>query len=215
MTCAEFEAVLPEMLEGEPSSAQEEHLQSCSACLSLAGDLSLISQHARSLPLDADPSARVWNSIEIALRQEGLIHPPPRPAAVASFVPRWRPAWALSLAAAMLLAFGALLYERGTGRPELSGKAAVSGVSTASSQLEAAQSFSPEDERVLAALESRPPAVRATYEGNIQRVNAYIRDAETWAKSDPNDEEAQQYLMGAYEQRAVIYQMALDHSLSQ
>ena len=48
---------------------------------------------------------------------------------------------------------------------------------------------------------------------NLQNVNAYIRDAEESAQADPNDEQAQQVVMDAYEQRATVYQMALDHSL--
>ena len=35
-----------------------------------------------------------------------------------------------------------------------------------------------------------------------QNVNAYIRDAEESAQANPNDEEAQQIVMDAYEQRA-------------
>jgi len=44
-------------------------------------------------------------------------------------------------------------------------------------------------------------------------VNEYIRDAEESAQADPNDEEAQQSLMDAYEQRAMVYDMALDRSM--
>jgi hypothetical protein len=47
----------------------------------------------------------------------------------------------------------------------------------------------------------------------LRAVNAYIRDAELTARSNPNDEIAQRYLMNAYEQRAMVYHMALDRSL--
>jgi hypothetical protein len=43
-------------------------------------------------------------------------------------------------------------------------------------------------------------------------VNAYIEDAEASAKQNPTDEEAQQSLMNAYEQRSMVYEMALDRS---
>jgi hypothetical protein len=55
--------------------------------------------------------------------------------------------------------------------------------------------------------------MRAAYAANLKSVNDYIRDAEESVKSDPNDEEAQQSLMAAYEQRAMVYEMALDRSL--
>ena len=60
---------------------------------------------------------------------------------------------------------------------------------------------------------SRSPAMQAQYASNLQNVNAYIRDAEESAQADPNDEEAQQIVMDAYEQRATVYEMALDRSL--
>ena len=55
--------------------------------------------------------------------------------------------------------------------------------------------------------------MRASYAANLQNVNAYIRDAEQTVQSDPNDEEAQHSLMAAYEQKAMVYEMALDRSL--
>ena len=70
-----------------------------------------------------------------------------------------------------------------------------------------------EDQQLLAAVASRSPAMRAQYASNLQNVNAYIRDAEESAQADPNDEEAQQIVMDAYEQRAAVYEMALDRSL--
>jgi hypothetical protein len=214
MTCAEFERFLPEMLVGKLSTEQQRHLEDCLACSDLVSDLHLISRQARSLQADEDPSPRVWNSIEVALRQEGLIREDglmhrPQPASVAPpFFPRWRPAWALAFAATFLVAFGALLYQRGTGRPQI-----ASYVQTPVAGAVDLAAYSPEDQSILAEISSRSPALRSAYEANLQNVNAYIRDAEQWAKSNPNDEEAQQYLMNAYEQRAVVYTMALDRSL--
>ncbi len=55
--------------------------------------------------------------------------------------------------------------------------------------------------------------MRTSYADNLQNVNAYIRDAEQTVQNDPNDEEAQRSLMAAYEQKAMVYEMALDRSL--
>jgi hypothetical protein len=55
--------------------------------------------------------------------------------------------------------------------------------------------------------------MRDAYEQNLRAVNAYIHDAEQSANNDPNDEVAQQYLRNAYEQKAMVYEMALDRSL--
>src|SRR5262249_11475201 len=70
-----------------------------------------------------------------------------------------------------------------------------------------------EDDQLLETVGARSPALRAAYEADLQRVNAYIRDAEESAQSNPNDEEAQRYLMDAHEQKAMMYEMALDRSL--
>ncbi len=70
-----------------------------------------------------------------------------------------------------------------------------------------------DDQQLLETVALRMPSMRAAYEENLRAVNAYIRDAEQSAHSDPNDEVAQQYLRNAYEQKAMVYEMALDRSL--
>ena len=69
-----------------------------------------------------------------------------------------------------------------------------------------------EDHGLLEAVNFPTPAVRATYEANLKDVNAYIEDAEASARQNPTDEEAQQSLMNAYEQKSMVYEMALDRS---
>ena len=53
--------------------------------------------------------------------------------------------------------------------------------------------------------------MRATYENELQSVNSYIRDASAYARENPADEDARKHLMDAYEQKTMLYQMALDH----
>ncbi len=72
MTCEEFERVLPEV-ENDRSREQKFHLDACTSCADLVADLNAISQQARLLRDTDEPSPRVWNSIEVALLQEGLI----------------------------------------------------------------------------------------------------------------------------------------------
>lgn len=206
MTCDEFERVLPE-LEGDRSIEQERHLRTCRACSDLVSDLDLISQQAKILLDDVDPSPRVWNSIEIALRQEGLIHQP-QPQLVSSRVraTHWHLAW-LAPATAFVALFAILMYQRG-GRPdggplvrEAAGSSAI--VNTV-----------PTDEaQLLRFVADRAPAQQAAYESDLRAVDEYIRDAERTARSNPNDEVAQQYLVNAYEQRAMVYEIAMDPAL--
>jgi len=59
-------------------------------------------------------------------------------------------------------------------------------------------------------LEAVSPDMRSTYEGQLRTVNSYIRDAQSSLKQNPGDEDARQHLMDAYEQKEMLYQMALD-----
>ena len=76
MNCTEFQEFLPEVFEGGRTAEQESHLKSCPVCSSLVADLELIAREARQLQEVAEPNPRVWNSIEITLRQEGIIREP-------------------------------------------------------------------------------------------------------------------------------------------
>ena len=70
-----------------------------------------------------------------------------------------------------------------------------------------------EDQQILDAVALQAPMMKASYEDNLRSVNAYIRDAESSLQQDPYDQEARQYLMEAYEQKAMLYDMALNRSL--
>lgn len=240
MNCAEFQRVLPELIDEGNSLEHETHLRTCSACSSLVDDLQTISREARGLQASEEPSPRVWeaidrslqewqadldyiaeqalslqgseepsprlwNSLEIELRREGLIRPPQRAHSVVSFFERWRVAWLVPVAAALLVAASLIVQRADNGGLQLADKGPS--VSTAQSSSDA------DDQQVLEAVAARAPAMRATYEANLQNVNKYIQEAKQSADADPNDEEAQESLVNAYEQKAMIYDMALDRSL--
>ena len=215
MNCVELQRVLPDILEKSCTDEQEAHLKFCSACAELLSELDFITQQAEFLQGSEEPSPRVWNSLEIALRQEGLIREPKRELSIVHrSSPRWNKAWLLPITVALLAGFGVLRYERAQVRPQV----AASSVPVAASLQSAATTpaplrFSPgDDEQLLEVVSSRSPTMRASYEANLKNVNAYIQDAELSARTNPNDEEAQQYLMNAYEQKAMVYNMALDRS---
>ena len=216
MNCTEFQEILPEVFEAGRTAEQAAHLKSCPRCSGLLADLDLIAREARQLQELAEPSPRVWNSIEIELRREGVIHElPGGPVLVA---PRARPwnlgAWLAPVAALALVAFGIGVYQRGLFSPQPAPQlTATAPVQISNPPSAKGQPANNEDQQLLAAVASRSPAMRAQYASNLQNVNAYIRDAEESAQADPNDEEAQQIVMDAYEQRAAVYEMALDRSL--
>ena len=214
MNCADFQEVLPEVIEGGRTAEQESHLKSCPMCSGLVADLDLIASEARQLQDVAEPNPRVLNSIEIALRQEGILRDPRlRPELVPPRPRRWNLAWLAPVAAILVVGFGIGVYQR---NPRLSAQLdqqappAITKPQTGENPPNVSKI---EDEQLLAAVAKRSPAMQEQYASNLQNVNAYIKDAEESAQADPNDEEAQQIVMDAYEQRANVYEMALDRSL--
>lgn len=213
MTCNEFVRVLPE-LEGGQTTEQQQHLRTCPRCAELIAELNAITEQAqllRTAELE-EPSPRVWNSIEIALRQEGLIREPQSAETPARFsAPRRRLAWLVPAMAALLVVLGLLVYEKGGMQPQLA-KAPVP-VATPDVAAVTAPDLVPEEKQLLNLVEARTPGMRASFESDLRAVDSYIADAEQSARNNPNDEIAQQYLMNAYEQRAMVYEMAMDRNL--
>lgn len=206
MTCTEFERVLPDIIESGHTAEQQAHLTVCSSCSGLMSDLNVISQQARLLQGSEEPNPRVWNGLELALRREGLIRGPQgrQPVPFKSRRP-WQLGWLVPTMAALLITVVFLRHQRSsTALPSPEG----STLTTVSDDHSPAN-----DQELLHEVALRAPAMRDFYGADLDDVNAYIRDAESAAKSNPNDEEAQRYLMNAYEQKAMVYEMALDRSL--
>ena len=57
------------------------------------------------------------------------------------------------------------------------------------------------------------PAMKTQYEENLRRVNDSIREAQGVVDESPNDEEARRSLMDAYQQKSMLFEMAMDRSL--
>ena len=93
----------------------------------------------------------------------------------------------------------------GTSPAILPGTSAESAVASA---VEPASSA--EDQQFLSEVSTRAPAMRATYENQLRAVNADIRESQAYLDQNPGDPEARQHLMDAYEQKALLYQIALD-----
>ena len=77
-------------------------------------------------------------------------------------------------------------------------------------QPEIAPPPSADDERFLSEVSQGAPTMRATYEDQLRAVNAEIRETQEYIKWHPGDLDARQHLMEVYQQKAMLYQMALD-----
>jgi hypothetical protein len=216
MTCEEFGRVLPELEGDHHNIEQDEHLKTCSLCSGLVSDLNAISAQARLLAEDQEPSPRVWNSIAIVLRQEGLIRDPQVSAGLlGSRLGRWKLAWLRPVSIVLVVGVALLLelerIPRGT--PAAQQAATSIPVIPAADGVSQGSAIDPDQVQLLNLVASRAPAMRAGYESDLRAVNAYIRDAETSVRNNPNDAIALQYLMNAYEQRAMVYEMAMNRAV--
>jgi hypothetical protein len=204
MNCVELQQSLAE---AEDASSLEQrarlHLKACPACSALVNELNLIVAAAAQLRESDEPSPRVWNSIEFALRQEGLIRPQRR--VVSSFSARWGAArWLVPAAAMLLLALG--IYMRRESQPNQLAK-------QASMTVPVANSSDLNDEDLLQEVADNEPAMRVQYAENLRQVNESIREAQGVVDESPNDVEARRSLMDAYHQKSMLFEIAMDHSL--
>ena len=208
MTCVELQQSLAEIEDGS-GAEQRAHLETCPTCLALLAELNLIASSARELSEVNEPSPRVWNSIEIVLRKEGLIRPPragrPHPA---SFAARWGFArWMVPAAATLLILVGIYVRQHSLAPPENMATA------PARQTLPDATAAGLNDDELLQEVADKTPATQAQYQDHLRKANEYIQDAKMDVEADPNDEEARRSLMEAYQQKAMLFDMAMDRSL--
>ena len=55
--------------------------------------------------------------------------------------------------------------------------------------------------------------MKSQYEENLRRVNDSIQDAQSAVNENPDDPEARRALMDAYQQKSMLFEMAMDHPL--
>jgi hypothetical protein len=205
MNCVELQDSLAEV-EDAGTVEQRAHLMDCPACSALVKELDLIIEAAGRLQGADEPSPRVWNSITIALREEGLIRAqrmarPP----ISSFSARWGAArWLVPAAAMLLLALGLYVKQQPATR-QLTQQAAVAAPVVRASDFN--------DDDLIQEVADNTPAIRGEYADNLRRVNDSIREAQSFVDESPNDEDARRSLMDAYHQKSMLFEMAMDRSL--
>jgi hypothetical protein len=204
MTCVELQESLAEVEDGT-TPEQRAHLKTCPACSALVNDLNLIITAAGGLQEAEEPSPRVWNSIEIALRQEGLIRPQRAGSLAHSLFAGWTGRWLVPAAAMLLAAAGGLLVHEGMQTTDVSEQTAFTVPMPNPSDLN--------DNDLMQEVAVNAPAMRAAYEANLRQVNESIRDAQSMVDESPNDEDARRSLLDAYQQKSMLFELAMDRSL--
>jgi len=166
------------------------------------------------------PSARV------------LVVPPPQP--------RWSALWFAPVAILLLAAGSYLLHHRTTqsfpsesakrptqqrvqqAAPQVAQQQPTStpaqnpqvAVPTSEPSLVGADRLSPpasaDDQDFLTEVSQRAPTMRANYENQLQAVNHEIQETQAYIQDHPGDGDARQHLMEVFQQKAMLYQIALD-----
>jgi hypothetical protein len=209
MTCVELHESLTEN-ESATSAAQRAHLKDCPECAALVSELLVIACAAGDLSEAHEPSARVWNSIQLALKQEGLIRPQGR-SLLPSFGSSWGWArWAVPAAALLLVTFGIVVRQNAPSHQVADNTYVAPAATTDRAELQIAGL---NDEDLVQEISQQAPALQAEYTENLRHVNQYIQDAKVSIAANPNDEEARRSLMDAYQQKAMLFELAMDRSL--
>ncbi|HMC31242.1 MAG TPA: hypothetical protein VKL99_10450 [Candidatus Angelobacter sp.] len=209
MNCQQFQEVLPYIIESGGKPEEEEHLKTCPACTALVDDLRYIAEQAKLLLPMHDPNARVWNNIEQSLQQEGLL-PEGRMSRLGHITKTstqtksWTTlGWAMALTATIVFAVVLTNY-----KPQQLPSSQLSAQNTSEPS-----SMNGDDQQLVSQLAQADPDARGAYESSLREVNSYIADAQEAAHQDPDDTSAQQLLLNAYQQKEMLYQMAIARSL--
>ena len=207
LSCKQFEDQLPELVDGGQWTAdQKQHTQDCGNCSTLIDDLRHITQEAPELASMYEPSPRVWQELRKSLLAEGIIRPQAKPGRLMDFFfsPRWRPALIpMGAAAALLIIFVAY---RSDNRP-----ATTATNSTIGAPANVAAMLDDDDVQLLNEVASKTPSLRAAYEENLRSANLYIQDAKDTVAKSPDSGEAREDLMHAYNEKVMVYEMAIGH----
>ena len=235
MKCSDVDRILPDIIDGttvdgtringDQDPEFQSHLRSCPDCAELVSDLKLIASEARELSNSDEPAPRVWLRIAAELRAEGIIREPEvaaGPALVLAPQRRWSAFWLAPVAVAILVAGSYLLTHKSITPlpPQVAKQAAQSQPEAPSAQLPASQApveqaelsppASADDQEFLSEVSTRAPSMRATYENQLQAVNNEIQETQSYINQNPADADARQHLLEVYQQKAMLYQMALD-----
>ncbi len=203
MNCAEFQKALPYIIDTGGNAEEQEHLRGCPICSDLVQDLRYIAEQAKLLVPMEDPSPKVWEGIRGSLEREGMIKPARARGRLLGPIP-----WIGTLAALILVIFALFLAERG--KQEAAARATAAPAPAARPQVVsvAAAPTAQDDERLLQEVATRRPSSASTYQSNLKQVNAAISDAQQTLEQSPDDDVARDSLMQAYQQKALIYEMA-------
>lgn len=195
MTCAEFQRVLPYIIETGGKAEEEQHLRECRICSDLVQDLRYIAEQAKLLVPMEEPSPRVWDGIRGSLEREGLVKKPAR--ARGRLLGSQSFPWIAAVIAVVFVFTGILVYHNA--RASKYGRVAAPRTPA---------SADVRDQQALQRVSASRPALRDSFERNLKLVNASIRESQQAVRRDPSDADAREALQRANAQKDMLYDMA-------
>ncbi len=214
MQCHEFEQLLEQQQAALLPADAAAHLQLCGQCRAMVADLEAIQAAARHLAVEeVAPPERLWLALRAQLKSEGLI----REEAAADPNSGWLAGWlaafprpALAGAYVIFLVAAALVVVRGH-LPRMQPGGDVSAppaATTLTAQLATMET------RTVRAMRPQDPVVNASLRKNLDIVDNSIAVCEKSVREEPQNELARDYLYGAYQQKAELLALMMEHGAS-
>jgi hypothetical protein len=203
ISCRDFQTQFERTNDTTRDVSAQAHIRECASCQSFIEDLGAIRSVAHSLePADVEPPARIWVSLRAQLEEEGII----RNAAPKSWFGERFGGWFNSLprpalAGAYLCALLAIAFGlSGPINARINRQRWLDGTETSTTPL-SAHLMSAEQASFSSSVASESP-VTASLHKNLEIVDNYIKLCENSVREEPENEDARDYLYGAYQQKA-------------
>lgn len=198
-TCDDFDAALPERLDGtlpaDAAAAAEAHRAGCARCAALVADLEGLMSNARTMP-DLAPSRDLWPAIAERIAPR-MLELPARPAVRQASAAPWR-RWAAAAALVAVSVGGTYVAMRPRGDSRSGGATLAEGPGQprtpkpiAVSRPSAVETLSGEVRSLEDALAQRTgeldPKTVAVIQQSLQIIDRAISDARTALAADPSN----------------------------
>jgi len=210
MKCERLEKLVEQSGGGPLPRRALAHLEECAACRDLVADLECIAAEARTLRVEAEPPEHVWGALRSQLIAEGIIRESAR-------APDWRlrlrallasPSLATAAVGVLIFAGALALWKTAPRAPGI--RQAQLGAPPA---LAAARNTLQAEERgVTEGFTLTDSRADDSLRQNLAIVDDFIAQCEQRVQQEPYDELAQEYLTGAYQQKAELLSAMLDRS---
>jgi hypothetical protein len=200
MGCSEFLKSLDGWMEGERLPDAAAHLGTCPRCRVLVADLETIRTASLALGREeAEPPARVWTGLRARLEEEGLVRRRGW-GWFGNLVPAL-PGPAVAAAYLTLLAVAGFLVGS-QARYQSNQNLWLNGTQVASASLD--RQLGTVEQQTVSALHEYNPEVTASLSKNLVIVDNMIATCEKSVQEEPQNEDARDYLYGAYQQKAEL-----------